>query len=463
MEFRESETVELKKSTSELKEAVISIVSILNKHGKGKLYFGITDDGKIIGQHIGKSTIKDISKSIADYTDPKIYPDIKTQKISGKDCIVVEFIGHEGLYSAYGRFYLRSGEEDKKLSVMEIARLIEKNKNYVYPWGEEVFEKPVSAVKTLTLRSFVKRGKEAGRIGFSFDSSKNVLCKLNLVKGNRLLNAGWALFCNNNGTELQTAVFAGIDKLTFLDIQSFRGNLYELIEKGETYVKEHINWRADLSGSRRIEIPEIPVRAIREAIINSLCHRDFANPKSNKIAIYRNRIEIYNPGQFPHEYSPQDFIKGNKPSIPLNHLIAETLYRSKDIEKWGSGLRRISEECKREGVKVDFRKIKSGFLVIFYRPNLAKQLHESKITEAVPGKVTVKVPEKVTENQRKILENVSQNMRITIAELAKIVGISERKIKENISKLKSKQLIRRIGPDKGGYWEANNKTGRDKS
>lgn len=116
MKFKETETVEFKRSTSELKEAIISIAAILNKHHKGELYFGIQDDGTVIGQQIGKSTVKDISKSIADHIDPKIYPDIKIQEIAGKNCIYVDFRGHEGLYSAYGRFYLRAGEEDKKIS-----------------------------------------------------------------------------------------------------------------------------------------------------------------------------------------------------------------------------------------------------------------------------------------------------------------------------------------------------------
>lgn len=68
-------------------------------------------------------------------------------------------------------------------------------------------------------------------------------------------------------------------------------------------------------------------------------------------------------------------------------------------------------------------------------------------------RVTEKVPERVTENQRKILEAISKDQNITIVELSQIVGISERKIKANILKLKEKGLLRRVGPDKGGRWE----------
>lgn len=361
----------------------------------------------------------------------------------GKDCLVVDFSGHEGFYSAYGRFYLRSGEEDKKLTVLEIGRLVEKKKNYVYSWGSEGSGVPVGKANVATLRTFIKRGKEARRISFSFDSAKNVLNKLHLVKGSTLLNAGRALFCKDNGVEVQAAVFAGKDKITFLDIQSFRGNLFDLIEKSESYVNEHINWRADLSGSKRIEIPEIPIRAIKEAIINSLCHRDFTNPKSNEIAIYRDRIEIFNPGQFPYEYSPEDFVKGDLASIPRNPLTAEMLYLSEDIEKWGSGLRRISEECKAAGVKMGFRKSGLGFVVIFFRPELGYAPQKGSQRRLVEGLV---------ENQKQIIKLIGGNPSISKKELSDKIGISTTAIDKNITQLKKKGLLQRVGPDKGGHW-----------
>ena len=74
--FKESETVELKKSTSELKEALKSIVSILNKHGKGEIWFGIKPNGEVIGQTVTEKTLRDISKAISDKIEPKIVLDL---------------------------------------------------------------------------------------------------------------------------------------------------------------------------------------------------------------------------------------------------------------------------------------------------------------------------------------------------------------------------------------------------
>lgn len=453
MTFSESETLELKRSTSELKEAVISIGAILNKHGRGRVYFGIVDDGSVAGQHIGRATLKDISQAISAHIDPRIYPDIEARDIDGKSCVVVDFSGHDGLYSAYGRFYLRSGDEDRKLSAREIARLIEKKKNYAYSWGTELSGSAPSDTDGQTLRSFVKRGRDAGRINFSFDSARNVLAKLHLVKDGQLLNAGHALFGKGNALEVQAAIFAGKDKITFLDIQSFHGNILQLVARSEAYIKEHINWRADLTGSQRVEIPEVPVRAVREAIINSLCHRDFDNPKSNEVAIYRDRIEIFNPGLFPGDYSPEDFIKGSEPSIPRNPLIAETLFRSEDIEKWGSGLKRISQECRAAGVKVCFKRIKSGFTVVFFRLGFKKSKGEIETVGGVSGGVNGGVNRGVNGGVNILEAEIKKKPGLRLPGLSAALKVPDRTVEKWLEKLKKAgRIIYRGSYKSGGYF-----------
>lgn len=82
--FLENEVIEFKKTTSELKEGIISIVSILNKHKSGKVYFGIKDNGEIIGQHITNKTLRDVSKSISENIEPRIYPKVNKVKLEDK-------------------------------------------------------------------------------------------------------------------------------------------------------------------------------------------------------------------------------------------------------------------------------------------------------------------------------------------------------------------------------------------
>ncbi len=105
--FKETETLELKKSTSKLKEAIISIAAILNKHQRGEIYFGIKNDGSVLGQDIGEQTIRDVSKVVSDNIEPGIYLEISRAILDGKDCVRVIFQGNESPYFAYGRAYMR--------------------------------------------------------------------------------------------------------------------------------------------------------------------------------------------------------------------------------------------------------------------------------------------------------------------------------------------------------------------
>ncbi|MBU0693762.1 MAG: putative DNA binding domain-containing protein [Candidatus Omnitrophica bacterium] len=448
MTHKESETIEFKKSTAELKEAVISVVAMLNKHGHGEIYFGIDEHDKVVGMTIGRMTIKEVTQAVVDNTEPKVYPKVEARKIEGKDCIVVEAKGNNGPYFAYGRAYLRVGESNKAMSPQELEeRILEKRK---FLWDKEVSEKTLTDVNEEAVKEFMRKAKTAKRVDFEFVDVKTTLHKLHLLEGNHLLRAAEVLFCDDNPLEVQAAIFAGTDKLTFLDIKSFKGNLFSLRQQAEVYVNGNIKWRAEIKSGPRKEIPEIPVEAIREAVGNSLCHRDYSNPKGNEVAIFKDRIEIYNPGLFPKEINPEDFFTGHEKSILRNPLIAETMYKSKDIERWGSGIKRIHDECVAAGVKVEFNRLKTGFVVVFYRPKWeeGKGLAEGLAEGGQKSKVKSKVKSRV-----KVIEMIAQNPSVTIPEIAAALDMSIPGIEKIIRSLKEEKRLRRIGPDKGGHWE----------
>jgi len=293
-------------------------------------------------------------------------------------------------------------------------------------------------------KGYALRNQSPGASGIDIPGILNALREKSWKPGRLHPNLSW--------THYRAFLRPGIraaDKHTFLDIQSFHGNILQLAARSESYIKEHINWRADLTGSQRVEIPEVPVRAVREAIINSLCHRDFDNPKSNEVAIYKDRIEIFNPGLFPGDYSPEDFIKGSEPSIPRNPLIAETLFRSEDIEKWGSGLKRISEECSAAGVKVCFKRIKSGFAVIFFRPGFKKSEGVTETVGGVNGGINGGVNGGVNSLEAEIRKNPGQRLPALRVAL-KVPG---RTIENWIRKLKKAgRIIYRGSYKTGGYF-----------
>ena len=139
--MKESEILELKTSTSELKEAIKSIVAILNKHRKGELYFGVKNDGAIVGQTITENTLREISRAISEHIEPKIFPKINEVILEGKNCVQVKFAGNNLPYYAYGRAHIRVGDEDRQSSAKEIERLILNMKRDKLRWDKEICEK----------------------------------------------------------------------------------------------------------------------------------------------------------------------------------------------------------------------------------------------------------------------------------------------------------------------------------
>ena len=175
---RESETIEFKTSTAELKEAVISIVAMLNKHGHGVVYFGIDKHDRVVGMTIGRNTIREVTQAVVDNTDPKVFPKVEHRKIDGKDCIVVEAHGINSPYFAYGRAYIRVGESDKALSVHEIETRILSRKKLL--WESEISERQLKDVDVRTLKDYMKMASEEGRINFKYSNVKTTLKKLHL-------------------------------------------------------------------------------------------------------------------------------------------------------------------------------------------------------------------------------------------------------------------------------------------
>jgi len=126
-------------------------------------------------------------------------------------------------------------------------------------------------------------------------------------------------------------------------------------------------------------------------------------------------------------------------------LLVDLLARTDFMEKAGTGIKRVTNACIKNGNKVNFDFSDSFWVTI-----------KSNDTDKVTDKVTDRVTNKVTDNQQTIMRAIKANNKVTTSELAQIVGISQRKIKENISKLKEYGFLERIGSPKGGYWEIIN-------
>ncbi len=426
--MRESETVELKTSTSELKEAIISIVSILNKHQKGELYFGVKNDGTVAGQTVTENTIRQISQTISQNIEPKVFPKINEVTLKKKKCVHVEFSGNDAPYYAFGRAYIRVGDEDKKMSAGEIERLLlEKNKEKM-AWDKEVCkEAKLSNINVRKVTWFLKKS------GLKFDSVENALRKLGLLSGSKLRNAAVILFAKKPeqffpNAKLRCAVF-GETTATTIDMQEYVGDLFTLIERAEKYVLENIHVGMRLEGLYRVDVPEINKEAFREAIINAFCHRDYYLYDSVNIAIFKSRVEIRSPGLLYGGLTVLK-IKTEEVSERRNELLAEMFHKINFVEKWGRGIRLIlSKEP-----ETDFREVGRQFIVTFKRKS---------IKEPVGVNVGVEV----------LLEHIRAHPGQRATHMAAAFGVTTRTIERWIRQLKSEGKIEFKGsPKRGGYW-----------
>ena len=447
MKFQETETVELKKSTSELKEAVISIVAMLNKHQRGEVVFGIRNDGTVVGQQVSDKSIRDVSKAIADHIEPKIYPVVEQFPIDGNQCIKVRVEGSEHPYYAYGRAYIRVGDEDRQLSAKELENLVLARNRDRLRWDTEVCAKAtIEDIGAGKLKSFLKLS------GLTFDTVPNSLEKLNLVQDGKLLNAAVLCFARKPekffpNARLRCASFGTLDTTVTLDMKDFYGDVFALIGKAEEYILEHINIGMRLEGLLRVDVPEIDREAFREAIINAFCHRDYREYDSVNIAIFKDRVEIRSPGLLYGGLTVAD-IRRKMLSERRNELMAELFHRVHFIEKWGRGIKMILE---REPA-TEFEELGTHFIATFRRNSyeLTNPVEfGEKYGESVP-KSSVKTSVKTSV---KILEAITEDNRITIPELATLAGVTERSVERNIQRLQLENRLRRVGPDKGGYWE----------
>ncbi len=507
MIFFESEKVELKKSTSLINQAIVSICAILNKHGHGELYFGVNNRGLVVGQDVSDNTLRAISQKISNHIDPKIFPTIVKLSDKNKNYVQVKFQGSDAPYFAFGRAYIRVADEDKLLNPPELEKLILEKNIYQSKWYSNPADKKFESINQTALLKFIKQINEAGRKPVSKEDPEIMLSKLGLIKGDFLTHAAWHLFCNNQPAGLQLAVFKGNDKTSFLDIKNFSGNLFDLLAKAEAYFLEKVNWKVEFRDDmKRHEIPEVPINAMREAIVNSFVHRNFNDPKSNEIAFFRDRIEIYNPGTFPPGLTPYDYFSGRERSILRNPKIAEMFYYTRDIDKWGSGFQRIKKEC--DNMKVDFQLevLTNGFLTTFYRLNFDTH-HKKQVIDSIAqggikggiesgikttlGKVkSIDKPKKqelkiggtkksrkpvkggiektetpdnylvfngkhinLPSRQKELLLIVSQQNSITIIQAANILNIAKSAAQKHFDALKRKGILKRVGSRKGGYWK----------
>lgn len=439
---KENEKLEFKKSTSELKESLKDISAILNKHGKGSLFFGVLDDGTVCGMQIGAETKKDIVREIQNHIKPFcMFEVIEQLSNDEKSFIEIKFYGDNVPYSAYDRFYLRFNDSSLVMDRDLLMNYFYTKSNDYSKWENNSSNIRIDEIDEDLLIEYINKGNEAKRIPFKYLNKYDTLNKLGLMFDKETLNnAGASLFSNQKPINVKFASFATEAKITFLDMRIFSGNIFECINESMNYIRSHINYSVQFDGNiKRIDVPEIPLIAVREIVVNAFAHGSYDANTEFEICIYRNRVTIYSPGHFPKPYTPEQFVTDSLEPIPFNPKIVEILYGNETIEKFATGFGRAFESLKKQNVHYDYLDTGNGFRFTFYRQN-------GDINGDINGEINLNKSEKLIYNILKVFPSSTAN------DLEKKSGLSSRTISRIVNSLKEKEIITRIGSNKSGYW-----------
>ncbi len=302
----------------------------------------------------------------------------------------------------------------------------------------------------------------------------DTLAKWNLLKNGNPTNGAVMLFSNNIEEypqfRLRMARFLGTDKNEFIDNQRAEGNFFDLLDAGMAFFFKHLNLSGKITNHslQREGRLEVPYHALREALINSLCHRQWEKHNlTGSIAIYDDRIEIANPGIFPPQISPES-IKEPHESYPYNLKIAEALYKSTYLESWGSGAKRIMDACREQGVEEPTWRWGGGFVTVTFKRPTSNVISnetiksEDKETKENP-KETKELPKEIidainsrdlTEVQCNLLSLIIAMPSITLSKMAEELNLTIDQVRTLRKKMENKGVfLCRIGATKKGVWE----------
>ena len=441
----ESQNIEFKESWRD--DYLKWICGFANAQG-GILYIGIKDNGDICGVQYAQKLMEDIPNKVRDMLG--ILVDVNKKEKEEKVYLEIVTEAYPYPISYRGKYYQRSGATNQELKGASLDRFMLRKQGKTWD-GVPVPYLNEKDLDNATFDLFRKYAKRSGRMEEAdlMDDNHGLLEKLRLYEGDYLKRAAALLFHPDperyvTGAFVKIGFFREGMDLVYQD--EVHGNLFQQIVKlmdllCTKYMKAIITYE----GIQRVETLPVPREALREALLNACINKDYAEPSPIQIRVYENKMEIVNGGVLPDGWTVETLLSSHR-SFPYNPDIANTFFRSGEIEAWGRGIERIITDCKNDGFSTpEFRYDASGIWTIF------KFEYPERATTQ---KTIQKTIQNLTEQQKNILSYLKENPNATRKELYEnIPDATMGGIIHNLSRLQELGLLKRIGGRKQGYWE----------
>ncbi len=424
----ETELVEFKKTTGELKEGMISLASMLNKNGKGTLYFGVKNDGEVVGQQIGDRTMREISQGIVNAVKPQVIPTIITELCEDKNIIKVTVEGDEKPYSAYGKYYMRSADEDREITPQQLRSLMLSISDSIVNMEANNQELTFDQLKTLYAGNNLTLREN------TFQQNLNLLTR----SGAYNLMAG--LLADANSYSIKVAVFRGTNKTDLIKRNEYGYKCMLVAVKQVLDYMEALNDTAvEMGGSLRRESKLFDFPCFREAWLNACLHNRWSRQTPPAVYMFDDRIEIISVGGLPEGLTLEEFFEGK--SKPVNLELQQIMVQLDYIEQTGHGVPLIVSRYGKEVFDIT-----ENFITVTI------PLEKNRKKEScLPEKEEIRLDDK----DEKIIALMKENSSIKVSEISRQIGIGLTTITKHIHRLKEEGLVVRKGSKKKGEWIVN--------
>ena len=231
-------------------------------------------------------------------------------------------------------------------------------------------------------------------------------------------------------------------KSAYLDMKEFYGNLFDLIDNSDRYIREHIQIASKLVPGQipRDEIPQYHLFAIRELIVNAIAHRDYSITGSRIIIkMFKNKIEYHSPGKFPPGITPENIVDMQ---CSRNPTLVDVLSKVKYIESIGDGIDRVLNSVKNHPLKPKlplFRDVGNSVIVTLYGADMNKL-------------EPVEVERNLNERQIQIIDYIREKGKITSGNVQSMFNVTRDTSSNYLNRLIKMGAIRRCGMGKATYY-----------
>jgi ATP-dependent DNA helicase RecG len=347
-----------------------TVCAFLNTQG-GRIIVGVNPQKEPVLENEISHEFNELRRFIYNAVTPESLIGIRKEEFKNHPLVLIEVIeGTTKPYSVNNQSFIRTGSETRQANDNEMSNLIRARRKEEYSWeNSPALESSLDDLDKDEISQAIKLSNNIGRTTrFKTDDPLTFLTHFQLFRNSQLTNAAIVLFGKEPTYFLPQCrvriIYFGESKSAneYADTLIVEENLFKSFRRIQDYFKKNLPIQSQFSDTnwQRKDQSKYPLKALDEAVINSMMHRDYSDPTGEVfIGIYSDKIEVVNSGELPESLKDASLKKAHR-SIPPNPVITHMVYLCGMIEKIGRGTVLITELFDEYGLDEPHWKSKNG-------------------------------------------------------------------------------------------------------